>query len=159
MKECSVCDIPYTPRNGSKTCSKECAHERRKAQSSIHYYENKGAELERRKQYVKEWRLKHPGKTYMKCTTSLWNGAKDRCKKSGIEFSITPLDIVVPVICPILGVVMERPGRYAPSLDRKDPSKGYTPDNIWVISKLANRMKNDATEEELGLFAQWLLKR
>lgn len=27
---------------------------------------------------------------------------------------------------------------YSYSLDRKDPNKGYTKDNVWVISQIAN---------------------
>ena len=30
---------------------------------------------------------------------------------------------------------------YGYSLDRKDPNKGYTKDNVWVISQIANAMK------------------
>lgn len=106
--------------------------------------------------YMEDWKLLHPGETYMKCITSLYNGAKDRCAKSGVEFNITPFDIVVPKICPVLSIEMKRPGRYAPSLYRIDSSQGYTPDNIWVISKLANRMKNDANNDELKRFANWV---
>lgn len=36
---------------------------------------------------------------------------------------------------------------YSYSLDRKDPNKGYTKDNVWVISQIANAMK----------FAKWVL--
>lgn len=86
----------------------------------------------------------------------MYYGARDRCKKSGVEFNICVEDIVVPKLCPVLGVEMVRGGRYAPSLDRIDSSKGYTPDNIWVISKLANRMKNDADKDELERFANWV---
>ena len=38
---------------------------------------------------------------------------------------------------------------YGYSLDRKDPNKGYTKDNVWVISQIANAMKL--------LFAKWVL--
>jgi hypothetical protein len=37
----------------------------------------------------------------------------------------------------------------SPSLDRKDPSRGYTPDNVWVISFRANTIKSNRTWEQL----------
>lgn len=88
--------------------------------------------------------------------------AKQRCKKSGLEFSISVADIVIPNICPILGIPLVvnsgRPGAYkdSPSLDRKDNSKGYIKGNVWVISQLANAMKHTATKEELKKFALWI---
>ena len=42
----------------------------------------------------------------------------------------------------------------SPSLDRIDSSKGYTPDNVWVISRRANIIKHDATLEELLLISK-----
>ena len=89
--------------------------------------------------------------------------AKQRCKVSGREFSISVDDIVIPDTCPILGIKLNmnsgKSGAYrnSPSLDRKDNNKGYTKDNIQVISQLANAMKCHATNEELHAFANWIL--
>jgi hypothetical protein len=47
--------------------------------------------------------------------------------------------------------------RYGYSLDRIDPTKGYTKDNVWVISQIANAMKWDSTAEERIKFAEWVL--
>lgn len=41
--------------------------------------------------------------------------------------------------------------------DRKDSTKGYTKDNVWVISLIANSMKWSSTKEERVLFAKWVL--
>ena len=46
----------------------------------------------------------------------------------------------------------------SPSIDRKIPSLGYMKGNIWVISYRANRIKNDATVEELELLAKGMRK-
>jgi hypothetical protein len=89
--------------------------------------------------------------------------AKSRCKKSGLEFSITTDDVDIPATCPILGIKIEqtkgRSGAFknSPSLDRIDNSKGYIPGNVQVISQLANSMKGAANKEELVQFANWVL--
>lgn len=69
----------------------------------------------------------------------------------GIDFSITRRDVVIPEVCPIFSVPFDR-DRFAPSLDRLDNTLGYIPGNVWVISKLANTMKNSATLSELFTF-------
>lgn len=89
--------------------------------------------------------------------------AKQRAKAKGIDFTISPDDITIPDVCPILCIPLVvhkgKSGAYrdSPSLDRIDNSRGYTPDNIWVISQLANAMKCHASETDLQQFAQWVL--
>lgn len=56
--------------------------------------------------------------------------------------------------CPVLGVPLVDGNT---SIDRIDPSKGYVPGNLQIISSKANRMKNNATVEELRRFAEWVL--
>lgn len=76
--------------------------------------------------------------------------ARRRAKASGIECTITAEDITIPKRCPLLGLRLKRRDKdCAPTLDRIDPAKGYIPGNVWVISMKANRIKNDATLEEL----------
>jgi hypothetical protein len=84
--------------------------------------------------------------------------AHNRAKKKNLEYTLTVEDIILPTHCPILGVKLNKNNiRYGYSLDRKDPSKGYTKDNIWVISQLANAMKWDSTHGERVAFATWVL--
>lgn len=89
--------------------------------------------------------------------------AKQRCKETGREFNILVSDIIIPDVCPILGIPLNmnsgKSGAYrnSPSLDRIDNSKGYTKDNIQVISQLANAMKCHASNEELLKFATYIL--
>ena len=40
-------------------------------------------------------------------------------------------------------------GDNSPTLDRIDNSAGYVPGNVWVISSLANRCKNDLSADEI----------
>ena len=82
--------------------------------------------------------------------------ARDRAKRFGLDIDIELEDIVIPSICPILKVPLERNTSYAPSLDKIDPAKGYTKGNVQVISMKANLMKQDATPEELRRFAKWV---
>jgi hypothetical protein len=89
--------------------------------------------------------------------------AKQRCKQTGRDFNIEVSDIVIPDVCPILGIKLNvnsgRSGAYnnSPSLDRINNSKGYIKGNVQVISQLANSMKSYASNEELHKFAQWVL--
>ena len=80
----------------------------------------------------------------------MWKSAQERAIKKGWEFSILVEDIQIPEVCPLLNTPLIIGDRnYTPSLDRIDSTKGYTKDNIWVISHRANQIKNDATIEEL----------
>jgi len=89
--------------------------------------------------------------------------AKSRCRTNGREFDLTVEDVIIPEVCPVFGFPLVahtgRSGAYkdSPSLDRVDNSKGYTRDNIQVVSQLANAMKADASIRELRLFASWIL--
>ena len=71
-------------------------------------------------------------------------------------------DLIIPEYCPLLGIKLEyEPGRTnnsnTPSLDKIDPTKGYIKGNVRIISYKANTMKNNATREELELFAKNIL--
>ena len=84
----------------------------------------------------------------------MWKSAKERSLKKGWDFDIELSDIKIPKVCPLLEIPLiehsTRDRHYdAPSLDRINSTKGYTKDNIWVISHRANQIKNDATVEEL----------
>ena len=71
----------------------------------------------------------------------IWR-AQNRAEEKGLEFDITIADIdkIFPysMICPAIGILMsygDASGRYfSPSLDRIDNSKGYTIDNIQIIT-------------------------
>lgn len=81
------------------------------------------------------------------------NDAKIRAKKAGLEFLITAEDIIFPKICPVLGIpIFRSKGRRSnnsPSIDRFDNTKGYTKENIRIISWQANRMKGEMTLDDI----------
>jgi hypothetical protein len=86
--------------------------------------------------------------------------AKDRAKRNGIPFNITHKDIQIPHCCPFLGIkIFPGVGKMtdnSPTLDRIQPDLGYTKGNVLVISNRANRLKNNATLEELELIVAGL---
>lgn len=92
----------------------------------------------------------------------LFRSTKQSALRRGLEHRITPQDIVIPEYCPLLGIKLTNIlGKgYVPtnaSVDRVDNTKGYIPGNIQVVSGLANKMKHNATPEELITFATNIL--
>lgn len=85
----------------------------------------------------------------------LLRSAKSRAKAKGLPFAITVADISIPLLCPVLGIPLVRAEGIAadqsPTIDQIIPGAGYTPDNVRVISYRANRLKCDATLEEMEL--------
>ena len=90
----------------------------------------------------------------------LWRNAKQRAREKGLAFTITKEDINIPSHCPVFKIpFVDGDRRLSPSIDRIDCSKGYTRDNIQIISQLANAMKWDSTPSELLQFAKWVLEK
>jgi hypothetical protein len=93
----------------------------------------------------------------------LYNSCKGNAKKKGVEFNLEVSDITIPSHCPIFGweltnISGEGRVKTNASIDRIIPELGYIKGNIVVMSDLANRMKQDATEEELITFSRGVLK-
>ncbi len=91
----------------------------------------------------------------------LWRTAKRRAKKFGREFTISQNDIKIPKFCPVLNIpliILNKgfPAHNSATLDRKDNLRGYTPDNIIVISFRANTLKKDATLEEITAIYKYM---
>ena len=83
--------------------------------------------------------------------------AKCRARDNNLPFDIEITDIEIPEICPLLGTPIELDHTKAhdnsPTLDKLIPHLGYVKGNILVISNRANRIKNNATVDELMLLA------
>ena len=101
----------------------------------------------------KDWVARQPERV-------IYSKTKARAKAEGLDFNIDVSDIVIPELCPLLGIRLTKKGlpncRTGPSLDRKDSSKGYVKGNVWIISTRANTIKNDATLEELKMIVKVL---
>lgn len=93
---------------------------------------------------------------------TIYNRLKNSAKKRNINFELTLTELnnlTYPITCPILGIPLRfnrnclKDDSY--SIDRIDSSKGYIIDNIIVISWKANRLKNNATSEELDKISKF----
>ncbi|WP_157272547.1 hypothetical protein [Azonexus hydrophilus] len=120
-----------------------------KAKAKARYEQNKKQRLAK----CAEWRKANPMSRWL---SSIKRSAKER----GIEFDLSIEDIVVPERCPLLGIEL-RPwastsdrSDNSVSLDRIDSTKGYVKGNVWVISWRANRLKYDATIDEMELLVK-----
>jgi len=90
---------------------------------------------------------------------------KGSSARRGIEFKMTYRDIPsLPEFCPILPSIRLKyrgSGTFnensRATIDRIDSKKGYIPGNVWVISRLANTMKNEASIDQLEEFAKNIL--
>ena len=128
----------------------EAAKERKRQKQRERYLANP--------QYQNEWKK-------VNIELHLLQLAKARAKKYNLPYTLTKEHIVLPKVCPVFGFPLKayigaghggRPDSY--SIDKIDPTKGYIPNNIQIISNKANSMKLNATREELVQFAKWILK-
>ncbi len=103
----------------------------------------------------KAWWVNNPErvKAYQSGGHIMLRKARGRAKNKGIPFDITIEDIVIPELCPYLGIKLQWGDVIchdaSPSLDRIIPKLGYIKGNIEVISLRANKMKNCGTPDEI----------
>lgn len=108
---------------------------------------------------------KTPQTAQNKKPRQILSAAKVRAKREGIPFNLDESDIQIPELCPVLGIKLETNPKNSwhwdnsPSLDRLVPELGYIKGNVQVISMRANRIKTDATLEELEALVAWLKER
>jgi hypothetical protein len=83
-----------------------------------------------------------------------------RCK--GQIWDVDMTDFWWPEYCPVLGIKLNYVSPKAlddsPSFDRKDNSKGYITGNVFIISQKANRIKSNATVEDLLRIINYMQK-
>lgn len=84
---------------------------------------------------------------------------RQRAERNNIPFDIEVDDLVWNETCPIFGYVIsydEADRDRSPSLDKTDPSLGYTKGNVVVMSMRANRAKWDMTPSEIGNLYEYI---
>jgi len=132
--------------------NKEALREKQK----IYHLKNREAILKR--QRINTLKNKEASKRYRqkKWEKQRIKGAVHRAKAKNLPFNITEeyVKSVTPkdMICPALGIKMNTSVEdldSTPSLDRLVPEKGYVKGNVIVVSFRVNRIKTDATPEEL----------
>lgn len=105
---------------------------------------------------AKVWRttLKNESPEELWAIDALAN-AKQRARRGSLLCDID-LDYVRNLVvdtCPLLGLpilyAQSKLSDSSPTLDRKNPTLGYTKGNVAVISHRANRLKSDSTVEEM----------
>lgn len=151
------------PRNQFRQCV-QCIREQRKGkrhyQDAASYKRWTAANRQHMSAWRRDYNLRNPARRMLA-------SARATAKKLGLPFNLTLEDIVIPEHCPALGIVMRTQSgpRHAtsPSLDRIIPSLGYTRGNIVVVSWKANRIKCDASIDELrrvaGFYSQLTRKK
>jgi hypothetical protein len=142
--------------------------DRMKERARDWYWDNREAALSQAKEYnqredvkarrrgqqgsEKAWRNSNP-------RSAMLARLRQSAKKRGIIFELTHNDLVIPDRCPILNIPLEFQSKSghpnSPSVDRIDNAKGYTKDNIVIVSNRANTLKRDATIEELVKLAEF----
>ena len=140
-------------RGRPKLYTEEQRKELARARAKKKYYAKKNYKPGERPKKV--WKNAHP-------SYDMWTNAKVRAKQNSLPFDLTLEDIIIPEVCPMLGIPIFRGtlehSDNSPTLDKIIPSKGYVRGNVWVISMRANRIKQDATLEELGKVYEALKK-
>lgn len=101
--------------------------------------------------YNKKWKVGIAGRIHD------WRGG---AKKRNIEWGLTNEYIKsIPLICYYSGIPLTYDYKKAntASLDRRDNTKGYVPDNVVMCSVLINRMKQTLSEIEFEAVCQQIV--
>jgi len=165
MKECIICHIELTLLNHAEYRKKNyinkcnnCVRHEKKIQGRMRGKKNNN---NRSQKYRDTLKVKDPVRY---TCLQLAGSAQKRAKKFKMDFNINTkfLINISPKKCPVFGFDLLYgggiKGKFAASIDRIDSSKGYTKDNVQIISYLANLMKSNASELEMKLFSEWVLK-
>lgn len=139
------------------------AFERRRLVINAHRSKNAKAARsspEARSEYNREMATYMRKARRLRPETHMLTRVKRRAKERNLAFDLSVTDIHIPQTCPILGIALFIGDGAAtdnsPELDRIDNSMGYVRGNVHVISRRANRIKSDATADELALIASFL---
>lgn len=171
-KVCSKCgeELPldqfYPHRRACKKCEslrKKEWHKKNSERLNKKYKERYWNNKEASAEYCREWRKDRKENRWFEHFTA--NKRRD-CLVRGITFELTPeyLASIWVDVCPVLGIKItdtstlsgnNRPDNIA-ELDRLVPSLGYVKGNVRWISRRANRIKSDASIEEIRAILKYM---
>lgn len=124
-----------------------------------HLIGKKAQKIYKDAEYRKKWGNKNGTAIYDQ-QREKYRQKKANSVRTGVEFNINFGDIVWNSHCPMLGIELDyfaMGGKdNMPSFDRIDSLKGYVTGNVQIISLRANRIKNDATVDELCKIADYM---
>jgi hypothetical protein len=116
-----------------------------------------------RKNHLEKARIRQADYYKKNPVTYLLAACRQRCRRDDIPYNLEKSDIVIPAHCPVLGIPLIHGSKpfhdNSPSIDRIIPALGYVKGNVAVISFRANKIKQDATWQEIRAVADWLEKQ
>jgi hypothetical protein len=99
----------------------------------------------------------------------LWSRARLNAWRKGVLFDISQQWVASKIMaghCEVTGLPFEFENNYgtsrnpfAPSLDRRNPSNGYTPDNCQVVVWMYNCAKSDGAYVDVLIMAQAMVEK
>jgi len=104
--------------------------------------------------YLKQRRLDNPVRYMI-------NHLRGQAKVKGVHFDLDESDLLAVWVdtCPVFGMKLQFNRNRADdsiSVDRRDNTKGYIRGNVMVMSWKANRLKSDATIEDLDRLVRFM---
>ena len=146
IKKCEHCGKEFETKfpNHQLYCSRSCRY-------AAFYFKHKEA----KQQYKIQHTLKNP-------SLYLYRAVKSRANSQNIPFNLEESDIVIPSVCPVLGISIKihtgRGGYFpdSPTVDRIIPELGYVKGNVKIISFRANLLKTNATLTELKAIVKYI---
>lgn len=182
VKQCSKCGeikpldhYRYTEKK-HKTRRSECNSCEKKYKNTDEYKEKEAAGMRRRRKENDNLRkrenikVKEYGKTINGRAKRLYLAARYRARINNLEFSLflAHIEVVLMIgVCQKTGIPFdyESPQKgknfnpYAPSIDKKNPFLGYTPENIQIVCNAYNLAKNQFTDEQFLEFCKLVVNK
>lgn len=161
-KECRECGrlLPESLFQQSRLPQRWC-------KDCVRTYNRDWSRKNKDKAKLREWRSKQRPR---RRASLLWRGAKKRAEKLGLEFSIEREWVEAKLHsghCEVTGIPFNLAGwtdnprklknSWSPSLDRKDPSLGYTPENTRLVIWMYNMAKSCWKHEDVMTMAKALV--
>lgn len=132
----------------------------RKAYRKAYYWDNRFHEISSNARYYHQNKRTLRGRIRV-----LLNNARRRADIKGLDWDISSVFVREKAIaqgekCIYTGIDFDYSNPkspYAMSLDRKDPNKGYTEDNVQLVSRIYNNTKNIYSHTDVIKFAKEIL--